>query len=171
MDSTWTEDITISRELLSIPVFACSGSWCPIASFNNNGERTNNANNGERTNNANNGERTKNANDGERTALVTSAQVVIVNPAHSNNHRQWSQIVSESLQKWLKKSNNQGSRLPNSKTFKSRFFKIPKPFWLMRGFEASVKHVYSPLRDLSDTAKAENISKLSKKSRHWSLQG
>ena len=31
MDSTWTEDITISRALLSIPVFACCGSWCPIA--------------------------------------------------------------------------------------------------------------------------------------------
>ena len=85
MDSTWTEDITISRELLSIPVFACCGSWCPIASFNNNGERTNNANNG------------------ERTALETSAQDVIVSPAHSNNHRQWSQIVSESLQKWQEK--------------------------------------------------------------------
>ena len=71
-------------------------------SFNNNGERTynaNNANNGERTNNANNGERTKNAYNGERTALETSAQDVIVSPAHSNNHRQWSQIVSESLQK------------------------------------------------------------------------
>ena len=31
MDSTWAEDITISRALLSIPVFACCGSWCPIA--------------------------------------------------------------------------------------------------------------------------------------------
>ena len=29
----------------------------------------------------------------------------------------------------------------------------------MRGFEAAVKHVYSPLRVLSDTAKAEDIFK------------